>query len=62
MNTARGYVALVRDVLAIVIMVVLLWVGWNVVQAAHDIEERGTVQRPAVEAPLPKDVCGGGIC
>jgi TRAP-type C4-dicarboxylate transport system permease small subunit len=60
MKTFRNGLSIVRDVLAIIIMIIFLWVGWNVVKTAHDVSER--LNPPATISQLPEDECGGGIC
>jgi TRAP-type C4-dicarboxylate transport system permease small subunit len=55
----RNALAIIRDALAIVIMLVFLWVGYNVVRAASDVSDRlnppAAVQQDVTCAPFVTD-------
>jgi hypothetical protein len=53
-------IRIVRDLLAIVLMVIVLVFGWRLSKAIGDARENqpAIIQTP----PLPVDRCGGGLC
>lgn len=55
--------ATLKNVLAIVLMVIVLIIGHRLVVAANDLKQIGnTFVTPAGADRLPVDKCGGGVC
>lgn len=59
MDKLAQRLAIVRDALLILFMLIALWVGWNVVESTRDA---GQIVRHPATVPLPQDRCGGGVC
>jgi hypothetical protein len=53
--------ATIKNLLAIVLMVIVLIVGHKIVTGINDLQQVGTFNAPA-SATLPVDKCGGGVC